>query len=218
MQALTPLCGRALLAPCLIALASAAAAQSQPGIWDGTYWGLSLAVAGQGDDRVAVAPPGIEAGALSLHGGLAAVQVGWRSHSGAIVWGAEGDLQFGRVADSFTAAPYSAQSRISQAASLRLLAGLPAGASGLIYLTGGVAMANFDYAVSSTAGLAIVDSGFRSGYALGAGYEVALTSGWSARFEYQYTSYGKITLADGLVTTEATPDYHALRLGMNHRF
>lgn len=218
MQALTPLCGRALLAPCLIALASAAAAQSQPDIWDGAYWGLSLALAGQGDDRVAVAPPGIEVGALSLHGGLAAVQVGWRSQNSNFVWGAEGDLQLGRVADSFTAAPYSAQSRISQAASLRLLAGIPAGDSGLVYLTGGMALANFDYAVSSTDGLAIADNGFRNGYALGAGYEVALSSGWSARLEYQYASYGKITLADGPVTTEATPDYHALRLGMNHRF
>lgn len=214
--------GGGAFAPCLLVLAAAlatpAAAQQQPGLWEGAYWGLSLALAGMGDDRVAVAPSGDTPGDLSLSGGLAAAQVGWRDEAQGLVWGIEADLQLGRVEDSFTALPYSASSRISQAASLRLIAGIPAGQSGLVYLTGGLALAKLDYAVSSTGGLDITDSGYHTGYALGAGYELALASGWSARLEYQYESFGKTAFWDGASSTEATPDFHALKIGLNHRF
>ena len=222
MQALSPFHWGARIAPCLVALAlplaSSAAAQSIPGVWDGAYWGLSIALVGQGDDRVAVSSQPGELGALSMRGGLGAVQAGWMSHKGTFVWGFEGDLQLGHVTDDFTAAPFSASSSIDLAASLRLLAGVPAGRRGLVFVTGGLAAARVDYAVTSTDGLNIADTAFRAGYALGAGYEQALSSGWSARFEYQYANFGKTTLADGPTTTEQTPDYHVLRIGMNHRF
>jgi len=220
MQARHPI--RGALAPLLVVMiatvSAPAAAEQRPGLWEGAYWGLSLVLAGKGDDRIAVAPPGGEQGKLSLAGALGAAQIGWRDEAQGLVWGVEADLQLGRVADSFTALPYSASSRISQVGSLRLLAGLPAGQAGLIYLTGGIAMAKLDYAVSSTDGLDIADTGYHAGYALGAGYEMALASGWSARLEYQYASFGKTTLWDGASSTEATPDYHALKIGLNHRF
>ncbi|MBW6507471.1 MAG: outer membrane beta-barrel protein [Rhodobacteraceae bacterium] len=222
MQAHTPLRWGARVAPCLVALAlplaTSAAAQSLPGVWDGAYWGLSLALVGQGEDRVAVSSTPGDFGSLSMRGGLGAVQAGYMSHKGAFVWGFEGDLQLGHVSDSFTNAPFTASTSVDMAASLRLLAGVPTSRSGLLFVTGGLAAAQIDYAVTSTDGLNITDSSFHTGYALGAGYEQALRSGWSARIEYHYTNYGKTTLADGPVTTEQTPDYHLLRIGMNHRF
>ncbi|WP_372840615.1 outer membrane protein [Phaeovulum sp.] len=195
----------------------AAIANPLPGQWDGAYWGLSLALTGEGDDRVSVTPPGDTPGTLSMGGVLGAAHLGWRQEAKGIVWGVEGDLQLGRVSDSFTASGYTASSRINQAASLRLVAGLPAGDTGLLYLTGGLAAANVNYSVSST-GLDISDTSIRTGYAVGAGYERQLYSGWNARLEYQYSNYGKTTLYDGLSETEETPDYHSLRIGLNHSF
>ncbi len=213
----------ALAAPCFVAIVAgfsgAALADSLPGQWDGAYWGLSLALAGEGNDRVAVtAPYAGTPGTLSMGGVLGAAHLGWREEANGIVWGVEGDLQLGSVSDSFTAGIYSASSRINQAASLRLVAGVPAGETGLLFLTGGLAAANVKYSVSTTTGLDISDTSIRTGYALGAGYERQLFSGWNARLEYQYANYGKTTLYDGLAETEETPDYHSLRIGLNHSF
>lgn len=220
MQATSPLHRGATLAPLLILFVAAtpAAAQSTVGQWDGAYFGGSLALAGLGADRVAVSPPGDQPGTLIISGALAAVQVGWMGHRGNLVWGIEGDVQLGHVADAFSAAPYDASSTVSQAASLRLLAGMPAGRKGLLYLSGGITAAKIEYSVTGPGGLNLADDSFHTGYEIGAGYEHALSANWSARLEYKYANFGKTNLNDGIGETEETPDYHMLRIGINRRF
>jgi outer membrane immunogenic protein len=158
----------------------------------------------------------VEPGRLAINGAQGAVQLGFLSQGPQLVWGPEGELAFGNIADSVTDGTYTATMRASSVASLRLRAGVPV-SSGLLYVTGGIALAEIDYAVSG-GGVAISSSSMRAGYDIGAGYEWRIDNGWSLRGEYRYANFGRKILSDGTNSTAATPDFHALRIGINHRF
>lgn len=75
------------------------------------------------------------------------------------------------------------------------------------------------YAAGDTAVPSNIQSTFTApGVSLGVGYERMISANWSTRGEYSYTLYRAEDLTDGVQTTRATPDYHAVRIGLSHRF
>lgn len=187
--------------------------------WTGAYAGLGLGYAFGGHDRVALNPsppgPGV-IGTLVNSGALGGVQAGMNWQRGDMVYGIEGDVTAGAISSGFTAGVDSASMDIRAAVSLRARAGI-ARDTNLFYVTGGVAAAHVGY--TAVGGGANIASDFiQGGYALGAGWERALQNGWSVRGEYIYSNYGSRDLTDAGLTTRATPDYHAVRVGLNRRF
>jgi high affinity Mn2+ porin len=90
----------------------------------------------------------------------------------------------------------------------------------MVYGTGGLAWSQTRFL--ETPGVVLEQDKIlrqRAGYALGAGAEVALTSNWAARVEYQYDRLGA---ASGLfpsgVGDSSRFDIHTLRLGLNYFF
>ncbi|WP_159440061.1 outer membrane protein [Phaeovulum vinaykumarii] len=195
------------------------AAQESEVEWSGIYAGIALGAAFNGDDDVRVDPAAVTPGTLEMNGSQAVVSLGYNWGEEGIVWGVEGDIQLGSVEDSVTGGGVSATSKIDKAASIRLRAGLPVLSSGLVYATAGVAVAKLDYTVTGAApAVAINSDSTEWGYALGAGYEHAMSNGWSLKGEYMYENFGSTTLSDGAQSTKATPDFHTLRLGLNRQF
>jgi high affinity Mn2+ porin len=90
----------------------------------------------------------------------------------------------------------------------------------LIYATGGLARSQARF---------LEDSGLtgnedkvlrmRAGWALGAGAELAIAPGWSARLEYLYDRLGKAsgTFPSGTGYESTTVDLYSLRLGLNRK-
>ncbi|MBK5947723.1 hypothetical protein CCR83_15015 [Rhodobacter veldkampii DSM 11550] len=206
-----------------LGLASPAMAQDrQPNDWSGRYVGLSLGTAFLSDDSVRLRPSGDTPGKLELNGTQAGVQIGWNRQFGDLVWGIEADLQAGRVRDSLRNADLRGESHVDRSASLRLRLGYAMG-NGLIYGMSGLTLGALDYRVTGTdsagAPVAIDHSGNDWGYTYGLGYEQALAGGdWTLRGEISYQNFGRTTVSDGVNSTEATPEFHSLRLGLNRRF
>ncbi|MFN4100435.1 MAG: outer membrane protein [Pararhodobacter sp.] len=188
--------------------------------WDGTYAGLSLGYACCGRDRVqlAPAPPGVF-GTMEESGAFAGLHLGHNWQRGNTVVGVEADVSFGRIGDELEDGTSSASVRINPAMSLRARFGHTVG-NGLVYATGGVAAARIAYSAGDTAVGSDIQSTYNvPGVTAGLGYEHMLAGGaWSARAEYSYTLYRGRDLTDGVQTTRATPDYHAIRFGLSRRF
>lgn len=81
----------------------------------------------------------------------------------------------------------------------------------LFYGTGGLAWAHAD----SVTNLAIRDQ-FYLGWTAGAGVEWAIARQWSAKAEYLYADYGRISDFNGGVLSN-TLDVHSVRFGLNYR-
>ncbi len=61
---------------------------------------------------------------------------------------------------------------------------------------------------------------FSSGYAVGAGVEMPVTSRWTANLEYMFTSFGNVgaRLEQGAQHIRSDLDLHSVRVGLNYRF
>lgn len=187
--------------------------------WDGAFVGMTVGYACCGRDRVqlAPAPPGV-IGTMSEHGRIFTLHGGRDWQQGDRVYGVEGSLTFGHVGDTLTSGTADASVRINPVAEVRGRYGRAAG-QGLAYLTGGVALGHVDYHAGDTAVPSDINSSFiAAGMSVGLGYERMLGDGWSMRSEYSYTIFRGRDLSDGVQTTRATPDFHAIRLGINRRF
>ncbi len=183
------------------------------------YVGLSFGYACCGRDRVqlAPAPPGV-IGTMHEHGTFVGLHAGRDWQRGNRVVGIEGSLSFGQIGDDLTVGTASARVRINPVAEVRGRIGRAAG-PGLAYFLGGVALGRVDYQAGDTAVPSDINATFTTpGISLGVGYERMLGGNWSMRGEYSYTLFRARNLTDGVQTTRATPDYHAIRIGLSHRF
>lgn len=118
------------------------------------------------------------------------------------------------------------QAELNWQATLRARLGFTSG-PWMIYATGGVAWADFDWSESfSRAGafnFSVSKSELLTGYAVGGGAEYALSSHWILRGEYLFEDFGsvKVPLAAALpagTTGNIDLDAHKLRFGVNYRF
>ena len=187
--------------------------------WSGFYAGVSLGYACCGRDRVqlAPAPPGV-IGTMHEAGAIAGGHFGRDWQRGNFVAGVEASLSFGDIGDSLTSGTASSSVSINPVAEVRGRLGRVRG-DGLLYVTGGLAAARVDYAAADTGVPSDIRSSFTTpGVSVGFGYEQMISQNWSLRGEYCYSLFQAKNLTDGVQTTRATPDFHALRIGLSHRF
>ncbi|TXI10038.1 MAG: porin family protein, partial [Rhizobium sp.] len=51
-----------------------------------------------------------------------------------------------------------------------------------------------------------------------AGVEHAFTDHITAKLEYQYVDFGGNTMGGDVLSSKASPDFHAIRVGLNYKF
>lgn len=194
-----------------------------PPAWQGAYVGGTLGYAFGGEDRVGVdmatGPNVVDIDKLKLGGVNYGLRAGYRWQRENWVFGPEIALESGKVNADFETAGTVAQTELKRAVSLRWKTGyLLSSGDGMAYGIVGVSSAKFDYSVGLT-GVSVDDSISRTGYVLGFGYEHKLSDRLSLTGEYEYASYGKERLFDAAGnSTQATPKFHNVKLGLNYSF
>lgn len=133
------------------------------------------------------------------------------------VLGAVADWSFGTSTDIARDAGLDADLAMPNLATIRARAGYTAG-SALIYLTGGYAQAEFEYADDAL--LLDSDSDWTAGWTLGAGIDVAVTQQVSLGLEYLYLQLDDLKYSDGddLEVGHDLEGIHSIRLGVNYAF
>lgn len=203
--------------------AKAPTARVAPFDWDGLYFGGHVGYSrGHVNNTLSdPAPVGSSAWFGGLYGG---VQVGYNHVlSSRILLGVEADVSFPNYmhADDKVwsrVAPTDIAETIDFTGTLRARIGY-AFDRWMIYGTGGFAFAYSRYIEDP--GIA-VDADevlhWRTGWAAGAGAEVAIAPQWTARLEYLYSSFGStsVTFPSG-AQYRSEFDLHTLRLGLNRK-
>jgi outer membrane immunogenic protein len=173
-------------------------------------------------------------GSAGVSGAIAGGQVGFNWQAGMFVFGGEIDGQWSGQEATFTVA-CGAGCTATQNAKLRSIV-TGRGRLGLTfnwimpYVTGGAALVNGLDNLTMTVGGVTANfmplSGSTLGWTAGAGVEVALSSNWSAKFEYLYVSANGATvfapipnsLGLGLASTPMEYRDNIVRVGVNYRF
>ncbi|SDD91446.1 outer membrane immunogenic protein [Paracoccus isoporae] len=201
--------------------------------WSGAYGGATLGYGFSGDDVVGISQGQTRLytslGKMKLSGANYGLRAGYRTQQlwGERNWviGAELGYDAGSVSDKLSSGGYTADVEMNSVLALRFKTGLLNQAGNtLFYGISGIARADFDYAVTGTAGAAgavsIKDDGeTTNGFIVGLGVERRFSDKWSMTGEWEYQRYDKKTLSDvNDRTTEATPDWHQIKLGVNYQF
>lgn len=199
--------------------------------WKGAYVGATLGYAFSGDDEVGYARNGnifATPETLELSGVNAGIRAGYRTQftgrSREWVIGGELSYEGGNVDDSFDNGTYSAEDNINSVIALRVKTGVLNDAGNtLFYGILGVAQADFDYKIAGvdngTAFSVTSEGETQTGYIVGLGVERKLNERVSLTGEWEYANFGKETLNDGgTYTTQMTPDFHNIKVGLNYQF
>lgn len=192
-------------------------------VWSGLYVGghLSMATGSAPKGTIISHSQSKEDVFLTSNAG---VQLGYNHVlSGRYLLGVEADASFANFfeGDDTLATrsrhPGFASEKIDHIATIRARFGFIADQT-LIYATGGLAwgQARFNDSLSAP-GEGVASRHQRFGWAMGAGIEHGLGSGWSSRLEYLYTHLGEDTVrlkSGPIATTEL--DLHAVRASLNY--
>jgi outer membrane immunogenic protein len=232
--------------------AAAAEAKSPAVNWTGCYGGVNGGGAASGSDVTSSIRAGtyltdpvdiaavdkIGSGSINDSRLVGGGQVGCNLQSGTLVFGIEGDWDsLGTKAASTTSGllvsgdSFSITNSVTASwlATIRSRVGVAAGSS-FIYLTGGVAFANFGFAqtYSDTAGSAGSASASRTqtGWTLGTGFETMWKTNWSIKVDYLFAKFGAINGTGEIVSTIATSNglqgsadltVQTVRIGFNYK-
>lgn len=185
----------------------------------GPYVGGSVGYACCGADRV-----GLRFGTtlttgpeLQIKGALASARLGWRTRMNEQIFGIELEAEFGDAAERASANGITAYSRISNVVALKGSASIFANDGMIIYATAGAASGRSQYEVTNSF-IVLSGSARFPGYLVGVGLEVARDESWSLRGEYLIYEFGRNQITSGGFSSEATPTFHALRVGLNYSF
>jgi outer membrane immunogenic protein len=195
-------------------------AATPPYDWSGLYvgaqvgygWGQSNGTQNAGGTFFPVVPYSIDPA-----GGFAGGHVGFNHQSGALVLGAEADLEAANLNGSTTLPAFNQtyffNAKADTLASVRGRVGW-AHDRLMLYGTGGAAWGRI-----STPPLDSLD-GWRAGWTAGAGAEYALQRNWSIRAEYRYTDLGRASSFNPNLnsTDDNSLNFHAIRVGASYRF
>ncbi|WP_295046038.1 outer membrane beta-barrel protein [uncultured Paracoccus sp.] len=215
------------VAPVVAPVAAPVVVNPAPAIdWEGAYAGL---VVGHGSGREDVGVGiGNEATLfgpddLEISGTTYGLRAGYRQRFFTrSLAGVELSYETGSMEDSFSTAGYDASDELDHALSLRIKSGVLAGDKTWIYGLVGVSRGKFDYLLTGDGAggpIQIDDSFTATGRILGLGLEHKITAKLSISGEWEYVNYGKTHLEDAEgKSTEATPDWHAIKLGLNYQF
>jgi outer membrane immunogenic protein len=176
-------------------------------------------------------------GSGKLSGAIAGGQIGFNWQAGWAVFGAEFDAQWTGQRASFAAACSTPGCVASESVRIKsLLTGRARFGVAfdwiMPYVTAGAALASVSddliLTIGGVSGAFNTDSGSsRLGWTAGAGVDVALTSNWSARFEYLYVSVEDITSFNGRIPNVLGVGFtnkhidvrdNIVRVGVNYRF
>lgn len=207
-------------------------APAVPLTWDGAYVGGTLGYAFGGDDEVGYARNDnvyYSSDTLKLSGFNAGIRAGYRKQftGQSRNWVVGGELSYegGNIKDSIEDGAYSAENKINNVLALRVKTGvLNQAQDTLFYGIIGAARADMDYKFAGVDGgtaFSLSSEGeTMTGYILGLGVERKLNERLSVTGEWEYANYGKETLkADGFAySTEMTPKYHNIKIGLNYQF
>lgn len=222
-----------------LAAAPASAAPLSPNNWSGFYVGASAAYGWKSNDTtMAVDPssgaPGLFGPAITnahipqsltvdTKGGLGGFQFGYNWQSGAVVYGAEADLAYGKINGnkSFYAASFGGFPQLTTTheqsmdwfGTLRARLGYLPTPAVLAYVTGGLAVgrvkASTDVNIPINNGCAsslLCNAGSleqtRTGWTVGGGMEFAVAAAWTVKADYLYYDLGSATYT--LYTTAPT--------------
>jgi outer membrane immunogenic protein len=174
-------------------------------------------------------------GSGNLSGAIAGGQVGFNWQAGMLVFGAEFDAQWSGQKGSFAVACTTGCTATQNITITSLMTGRAR--VGLAfdwimpYVTAGGVVVNIDDDLTVTKGGVtghfneLSDSSF--GWTVGAGVDIALSSNWSARFEYLYIKAGDHStpfafipnpLGVGSVNDGGSYQDNIVRVGLNYRF
>jgi len=192
--------------------------------WAGLYVGADVGYAWGKDAQKQHNPAGalIESHSTKTKGLLGGLYAGYNWQSGAFVYGLEGDVELSNVRGTFVYANGdSTKQSVGVQGSVRGRLGYAIDRT-LLYVTGGVAIADQKHRVELANGTFESASKVRAGWTLGAGVEYAISNNWIARAEYRYTDFGKnsqtlAVTAPGFSFKNHDTD-HAVRLGVSYKF
>lgn len=173
--------------------------------WAGPYIGINLGVAWNraeftdlGDDgSTAYAfAPGTTFWTPNKAGFTGGGQLGYNFQAGNFVYGLEADLNWANNKATVTFPGSTAATKLNWMATVRGRLGLALSSPTLIYVTGGLALAEF----RDTFGWLSTPNHFdskntRAGWTVGGGIEHMLTRNWTAKIEALYSDFGSWTLA-----------------------
>lgn len=179
--------------------------------WTGFYVGAQIGGTWTNDKVTSTSSAGVPLGSGTLNGSgaVGGLHAGYNMQTGAVVFGLEGDIEasslskssavFNNVVGIPYAGIYSYNSKIDAQGSIRGRLGYAMGPA-LLYVTGGLAIADFKTGYNNVASPLFAAAGYsfsstRTGWTLGGGLEYAFNANWSARVEYRYNSYGNVTNA-----------------------
>ena len=185
--------------------------------WTGLYAGWNL---GYGWERFGDGSlPRINTG-----DGVFGAQVGYNWQASNVVYGLEGDLQttfqhVGTATGTCNGVPCTFNARLNGFGTIRGRVGALMG-PGLWYVTGGAAFMRIAGALQAPLlGSGVENTGaWRTGYAVGGGYEQMLWGRWSGKIEYLYMAAKGPSLTIGTFTGSDDLREHLLRVGLNYHF
>ncbi len=215
--------------------------------WSGFYLGLHAGwLWSDAEERVGFLPtPGaFQTTNFALNGDrdgfLGGGQVGFNWQAGPIVLGLEADISGADVSGSGNRAPiltptsfYASSWDMNWFATVRGRLGVTVSPSAFIYVTGGFAAADIDYATRTLIGApggpadwVGAASETETGWTLGGGLEWGFAPSWSLKAEYLYFDLGDTTVTalpvvpnpPFAVATTFENNGHIFRGGINYRF
>lgn len=196
--------------------------------WAGAYVGLGLGYVFGSDDVVGISDPTdtliASPGSVDLKGMTYGLQLGYRwqratSSGRQIVFGPEFSYESGSADASFVNGTRSGEAELDKFMALRLKTGvLNSAGNTLFYGIAGYGRGEFNYAVEGN-GMSYDGSYKDNAWILGLGAERKVSDRMSVFGEWEFRGFGKTTLTDaGGFMTEATPEHHHVKLGVNFSF
>jgi len=183
-------------------------------LWTGVYAG---AHAGYGWGTTNFTDTiGLTSGNFDSDGFLGGGTLGYNFQSGQIVWGIETDFSFSDVTASTGAGACGSgvcRTSMDWLWTLRGRVGLDIN-GWMPYITGGLAVADADAAVTGLAS----NGDTLTGWTIGGGLEVKLDRNWSVKAEYLFVDLGHITVPDAQPIRAEFDELHIVRAGINYKF
>ncbi len=214
---------------------------AEPNDWQGAYIGGTIGYAFGGDDKVGYSRDRkifYNSDKLELSGVNGGVRLGyrWQIDGQSRDWVIGGELGYegGNIDDSFTDGDFRAKDEINSVLAFRVKTGvLNEAQNTLIYGIVGIARVDYDYRFSgidngrgmpSAEGreFSWKDDGLNeTGYIVGLGVERRLNDRISVTGEWEYANFGKEEndIDDSFpYSTQRTPDFHNIKIGLNYQF
>jgi len=190
--------------------------------WTGFYLGAQIGYGWlNGSSTFDNGAPTLPVRSNGVFGG---VHAGYNYQINNAVLGLEGDIEVSGIRGirtDVTGATSSGRFDDRWQGSLRARAGVAVDRA-LLYVTGGLAFAQFGLSGGPSAGPLQGYNVTRAGWTVGAGVEYAFAPNWTTRLEYRYANYGTVSrdlapLYPGVIQRTSLQS-HTIRLGVSYLF